>query len=88
LSRKAVVSASAACHQERQVHRAHPFGYRLAEDGKGLEVVEQEAEMLRGILENIAEGSSPYCKANRLNSEGVPALGWHFGRAGRKYGDA
>jgi hypothetical protein len=65
-----------------------PYGYRLTEVGKGLEVVEQEAEMLRGILENIAEGSSPYCKANRLNSEGVPALGWHFGRAGRKYGDA
>ncbi len=37
-----------------------PYGYRLTEVGKGLEVVEQEAEIVRGILENIAEGSSLY----------------------------
>jgi hypothetical protein len=65
-----------------------PYGYRLTEVGKGLEVVEQEAEIVRGILENIAEGSSLYCEAKRLNPEGVPALGWRFGRAERKYGDA
>ncbi len=65
-----------------------PYGYRLTEVGKGLEVVEQETEIVRGILENIDEGSSLYCAAKRLNSEGVPALGWRFGRAGRKYGDA
>lgn len=65
-----------------------PYGYRLTEVGKGLEVVEQEAEIVRGILENIAERSSLYCEAKRLNSEGVPALGWRFGRAERKYGDA
>ena len=51
-------------------------------------MVEQETEIVRGILENIAEGSSLYCAAKRLNSEGVPALGWRFGRAERKYGDA
>jgi site-specific DNA recombinase len=65
-----------------------PFGYRLTEDGKGLEVVEQEAEIVRGIFENIAEGSSLYGEAKRLNSEGVPAPGWRFGRAERKHGDA
>jgi hypothetical protein len=65
-----------------------PYGYRLTEVGKGLEVVEQEAEIVRGILENIAEGSSLYCETKRLNSEGVPALGWRFGRAERRYGDA
>ena len=65
-----------------------PYGYRLTEVGKSFEVVEQEAEIVRGILENIAERSSLYCEAKRLNSEGVPALGWRFGRAERKYGDA
>ena len=65
-----------------------PFGYRLAEDGKGLEVVEQEAEIVRGIFENIAEGSSLYGEAKRLNSEGVHAPGWRFRRAERKHGDA
>jgi site-specific DNA recombinase len=65
-----------------------PYGYRLTEDCKGLEVVEQEAEIVRGIFENIAEGASLYGESRRLNSEGVPAPGWRFGRAGRKHGDA
>src|ERR671916_504436 len=65
-----------------------PYGYRLTEGGKGLDVVEQEAEIVRSIFENIAEGSSLYGESRRLNSEGVPAPGWRFGRAGRKHGDA
>jgi site-specific DNA recombinase len=56
--------------------------------GVGYEVVEQEAEIVRGIFENIAEGSSLYGEAKRLTFEGVPAPGWRFGRAERKHGDA
>src|SRR5918992_5150788 len=37
-----------------------PYGYRLTEGGKGLDVVEQEAEIVRSIFKNIAEGSSLY----------------------------
>jgi hypothetical protein len=47
-----------------------PYGYRLTEVGKGLEVVEQEAEIVRGILENIAERSSLYCEAKRFELRG------------------
>src|SRR5918999_399168 len=45
-----------------------PYGYRLTEGGKGLDVVEQEAEIVRSIFENIAEGSSLYGESRRLNS--------------------
>jgi site-specific DNA recombinase len=65
-----------------------PYGYRLTEDGKGLEVVEHEAKIVREIFANIAEGSSLYGESRRLNSEGVPAPGWRMGRGERKPGDA
>jgi site-specific DNA recombinase len=65
-----------------------PYGYRLAdsEDGNGLEVVEEEASIVREILANVAEGSTLYREAKRLNALGVPSPGWRYKRGERKHG--
>ncbi len=55
-----------------------PYGYRVrAEDGR-LEVVEEEAGIVREIFANIADGSTPYGEAERLNDLGVPPPGWRY----------
>jgi site-specific DNA recombinase len=51
-----------------------PYAYRASEDGQ-LEVVEEEAEIVREILANIANGSTPYREAQRLNDLGVEPPG-------------
>jgi site-specific DNA recombinase len=55
-----------------------PYGYRIrAEDGR-LEVVEEEAGVVREIFANIAGGSTPYGESKRLNDLGVPPPGWRY----------
>jgi site-specific DNA recombinase len=52
-----------------------PYGYKLSPDESGLEVVEEEARIVREILANIAEGATLYGESKRLNDEGVPSPG-------------
>jgi site-specific DNA recombinase len=63
-----------------------PYGYRLAPDESGLEIVEEEALVVRQILANIADGATLYGESKRLNDEGVSSPGWRFKRGERKYG--
>jgi site-specific DNA recombinase len=64
-----------------------PYGYRLSPEESGLEVVEEEARIVREVLANIAEGSTLYGESKRLNDEGVPSPGWRF-KGERKHGGA
>src|SRR5918994_808321 len=63
-----------------------PYGYRLAPDESGLEIVEEEALVVRQILTNIADGATLYGESKRLNDEGVPSPGWRFKSGERKHG--
>lgn len=66
-----------------------PYGYRPASDGSSLEVVEDEAAIVREIIEHIAQGSTLYAESKRLNDESIPSPGWRFQSANageRKYG--
>lgn len=64
-----------------------PYGYRLAsQDESSLEVVEEEAAVVREIITNIADGSSLHAEARRLTEEAVPAPGYRFKGSERKYG--
>jgi site-specific DNA recombinase len=66
-----------------------PYGYKLAQDGSSLEVVEDEAAIVREIIERIAQGSTLYSESKRLNDESIPSPGWRFKSANagkRKYG--
>jgi site-specific DNA recombinase len=62
-----------------------PYGYRANTDAQ-LEVVEDEAEIVREIFANIAGGSTLYAEAKRLNDSGVPAPGTRYGSGERKPG--
>jgi site-specific DNA recombinase len=62
-----------------------PYGYRATEDAR-LEVEAEEAEIVREIITNIAEGSTLYREARRLNDVGVPSPGWRYGTGVRKPG--
>jgi site-specific DNA recombinase len=68
------------------LHRAHrngrhmgpaPFGYRTSKDGR-LEVVEEETEVVRQIFANIADGSTLYAEAKRLNTMGIQPPSWKY----------
>src|SRR5215211_6795322 len=48
-----------------------PYGYRADEDAR-LQVVPEEAAVVREILRNIADGSTLYAEAKRLNDLGMP----------------
>jgi site-specific DNA recombinase len=63
-----------------------PYGFTLARDERGLEVVENEAAVVREIIANIANGATLYGESKRLNSEGVPSPGRRFKRRARQYG--
>jgi len=76
------------------IHRAYrngkytgrlPYGYRLDEDDR-LEVVSEEAEIVRVIITNIAGGSTLYGEAKRLNDIGVPSPGRRYGAHKREPG--
>ncbi len=62
-----------------------PYGYDVGEDGR-FAVVEEEAEIVRGIIANIAAGSTLYKEAARLNALGVPAPGYRYAGSARKHG--
>src|SRR5215207_2858159 len=68
------------------LHRAHrdgryigpaPFGYRADEEGR-LHIVPEEAEIVREITTNIAEGSTLYSEALRLDHLGVRPPSWKY----------
>jgi len=63
-----------------------PYGFMLAHDERGLEVVESEAAVVREIIANIADGATLYGESKRLNDEGVPSPGRRFKRRARQYG--
>jgi site-specific DNA recombinase len=62
-----------------------PYGYRATEAAR-LEVEAAEAEIVREIITNIAEGSTLYREARRLNDVGIPSPGWRYGTGERKPG--
>jgi site-specific DNA recombinase len=62
-----------------------PYGYRANEDAQ-LEIVEEEAKIVRDIIANIAGGATLYAEAKRLNDLGIPAPGARYGSAERKPG--
>jgi site-specific DNA recombinase len=51
-----------------------PYGYRADEHGR-LQVVAEEAELVREVVSNVAGGSTLYAEAKRLNDLGIPAPG-------------
>lgn len=63
-----------------------PYGYKLAPDKSGLEVVEEEARIVREILTSVAEGATLYGESKRLNDAGVPSPGRRFKDGERKHG--
>jgi site-specific DNA recombinase len=63
-----------------------PYGYRLAPDEHGLEIVEDEARVVREIIANVAGGSTLYGESKRLNDEGVPSPGMRFKSGERRLG--
>jgi hypothetical protein len=61
---------------------AAPYGYHADEHGH-LQVVPEEAEVVREIIGRVAEGSSLYAEVKRLNSLGVPTPGWRYSKKKR-----
>jgi len=64
---------------------AAPYGYRT-DDRSLLRVVPEEAEIVRGIIENVAEGSTLYAEAKRLNDLGLATPGWRYGNGKKRPG--
>jgi site-specific DNA recombinase len=64
---------------------AAPYGYRTDDRGL-LQVVPEEAEIVRGIIEHVAAGSTLYAEAKRLNDLGVPTPGWRYGNDKKRPG--
>jgi site-specific DNA recombinase len=65
-----------------------PYGYTLGPDGASLEVVEDEAAIVREIISNIAAGATLYSEVKRLTDLGIPSPGWRFKDKERRYGGA
>src|SRR5918992_2884828 len=63
-----------------------PYGYRVRGEDGLLEVVEDEAAIVREIIANVAAGSTLYGESKRLNDESVPSPGWRFKSGERKHG--
>jgi site-specific DNA recombinase len=55
-----------------------PYGYKADEEAR-LEIVPEEAEVVREIISNVAEGSTLYAEAKRLDGLGVPGAGHRYG---------
>ena len=64
---------------------AAPYGYRIDEGGL-LQVVPEEAEIVRVIISNVADGSTLYAEAKRLNDLGVATPGWRYGNGKKRPG--
>jgi site-specific DNA recombinase len=54
-----------------------PYGYRTDEHGR-LQIVAEEADLVREVVSNVAGGSTLYAEAKRLNDLGIPAPGWRY----------
>jgi site-specific DNA recombinase len=54
-----------------------PYGYRADEHGR-LQVMAEEAKLVREVVSNVAGGSTLYAEAKRLNGLGIPAPGWRY----------
>ncbi len=65
-----------------------PYGYTLAADERGLEIVPEEAAVVREIIANIADGGTLYGECKRLNTAGVPSPGYRFKGGERTHGVA
>src|SRR5215216_8103830 len=63
-----------------------PYGYKFSPDETALEVVEDEARVVREIIANIAAGETLYSESKRLNDEGVPSPGYRFRGEDRRRG--
>ncbi len=64
---------------------AIPYGYRTDEHGH-LQIVPEEAVVVRRIIEAVADGSTLYAEAKRLNDLGDPTPGWRYGSGKRRPG--
>jgi site-specific DNA recombinase len=64
---------------------ATPYGYRTDERGF-LQIVPEEAETVREIIGNVAEGSTLYAEAKRLNDLGLATPGWRYGNGKKRPG--
>jgi site-specific DNA recombinase len=64
---------------------AAPYGYST-DDNSHLQIVPKEAEIVRSIIERVAEGSSLYAEAKRLNDLGIPTPGWRYGSGKKRPG--
>ena len=62
-----------------------PYGFRADDQGR-LQVVPEEAKIVREIVSNVAEGSNLYAEAKRLNDLGVPTPGWRYGSRAKRAG--
>ena len=62
-----------------------PFGYDVNEAGDFV-VVEEEAEIVREMFQNVADGTTLYSEATRLNNEGIPSPGFKYRNKERKRG--
>jgi organic radical activating enzyme len=63
-----------------------PYGYKLSPNETGLEVVEEEARVVREIFANIAAGATLYSESKRLNDEGIPSPGYRMRSEDRRRG--
>ena len=63
-----------------------PYGYKLGADEITLEIVEEEAAVVREIIANVAAGSTLYRECKRLNDSAVPSPGWRFKHGERVQG--
>jgi site-specific DNA recombinase len=62
-----------------------PYGYRADEHGH-LQIVPEEAAVVRRLIEAVADGSTLYAEAKRLSDLGYPAPGWRYGSGKRRPG--
>jgi site-specific DNA recombinase len=62
-----------------------PYGYEISEDGHFV-VVEEEAQVVRTIMDYIAQGATLFMEAKRLNLEGNPSPGKKYRGRARRYG--
>ena len=63
-----------------------PYGYDVDGDGR-LCIVEEEAEIMREVISNIAAGSTLYTEAARLNALGVPGPGRKYAGKPRRHSE-
>ena len=62
-----------------------PYGYDIVQDGSFV-VVEEEGQVVRAIIRNIAHGATLFTEAKRLNLEGVPSPGKKYRGRPRRHG--